>query len=164
MLRLVPCLAAALLTVAGVSAARAQGESLEQKSRKIQSDAVFDLNGDGKVDDYERDLAIQNLRAQYAVNPNTGEIDKEKLKKLVADRKRIIAEARAREREQAVVDKLRERQARGQRLSEADLAVLRRADEAAEARRIEREREARDSAKVPRSQAAQRLAAPILGN
>ena len=148
-------------------AAHAQRESFdglaERAQNKSQEDRMFDLNGDGKVDDHERELVMQNLRAQNAVNPLTGEIDKEKLKKLMVDRKRLQAEARIRDKEEAVVEKLRERQARGQRLSDADLARIRAADAAAEARRLEREREARESAKAPRSQAAQRLAAPILG-
>ncbi len=157
--------AAALLVLP--SAARAQRESFEGSAARAQAkaleDRLFDLNGDGKVDDHERELVMQNLRLQNAVNPMTGEIDKEKLKKLSADRKRLQAEARARDREQAVVEKLRERQARGQQLSGADLTRLRAADEATEARRREREREASEAAKAPRSPAAQRLAEPILG-
>ena len=148
--------------------ARAQRESFEGSAEraqtKVQQDRMLDLNGDGKVDDHERELATQNLLMQNAINPNTGQIDREKLKRLQADRKRLQAEARVRDREAAMVEKLRERQARGQHLTDADLARLHAADEAAQTRLREREREAREAAKAPRSQASLRLADPIINH
>lgn len=146
--------------------AHAQRESFDglaaRAQAKAQQDRALDLNGDGTVDDHERALATQNLLLQNAVNPNTGEIDREKLKRLQANRKRLEAEARARDRAEAVVEKLREKQARGHQLTTEETARIRAFDEAKEARRQEREREAREAAKTPRTQAAQRLSQPIL--
>lgn len=158
---------AAILVLPCVTA-HAQRESFDglaaRTQAKAQQDRLFDLNGDGKVDDHEREMATQNLLLQNAINPNTGEIDREKLKRIRADRKRLQAEAKIRDRDAAVVEKLRERQARGQRLTDADLARIHAADESAQARLREREREAREAAKAPRSQASQRLSDPILNH
>lgn len=146
--------------------ARAQRESFEgmagRRQAKTAEDKLFDLNGDGKVDDQEREMVMKNLQLQNAVDPNTGEINRERLKQLKLDRKRLQAEARAREKADLAVEKLRERQARGHRLTAAEEAQVRAAAEAAEARRRAREHEAQEAAKTPRSPASQRLAAPIL--
>ena len=166
-------LAAAAVAVAAIlvlpcATAHAQRESFDglatRAQEKSQQDRVLDLNGDGKVDDHERELALQNLMQQNAVNPNTGEIDREKQKRLLATLRRLQAEAKVRDREAAAVEKLRERQARGQHLTDADLARIHAADEAAQAHLREREREAREAAKAPRSQASQRLSDPILNH
>ncbi len=161
-------IAVAVILLLPCAVARAQRESFDglaaRTQAKAQQDRLFDLNGDGKVDDYEREMATQNLFLQNAINPNTGEIDRDKLKRIRADRKRLQAEAKIRDREAAVVEKLRERQARGQHLTEADLARIHAADEAAQTRLREREREAREAAKAPRSQASLRLSDPILNH
>ena len=161
-------IAVAVILLLPCVTAHAQRESFdgsaERAQTKVQQDRMLDLNGDGKVDDHERELATQNLLMQNAIDPNTGQIDREKLKRLQADRKRLQAEAKVRDREAAVVEKLRERQARGQHLTDADLARIHAADEATQTRLREREREAREAAKAPRSQASQRLSDPIINH
>lgn len=165
-LLLAAAVVAVLTLLPTTPAARAQRDSFDGAAARAQAktaqERALDLNADGKVDDHEKELVFRNLLLQNAVNPRTGEIDQEKRKQLLADRRRLQAEAKARDKEEAVVEKLRERQARGRSLSEADVARIRAADEAAEARRRAQEREAREAAKTPRSAAGQRLSEPIL--
>ena len=67
---------AAVLLVLGLlpsPVAHAQRESFEgsaaRAQAKAQEDRLLDLNGDGKVDDHERELVLQNLRLQKRREP-----------------------------------------------------------------------------------------------
>lgn len=153
----------ALMAVAHPAHAQRQGfEGMAgRRHDQTQEEKLLDLNGDGKVDDYERELAFTNLRQQAGMDEN-GEINKEGRRVLLAKRKQLQAEARAREKAEAAAEKLREKKAKGRTLTDAEEGQLRAADAAAESRQRERERQAREAAKAPASHAAQMLAKPII--
>lgn len=148
----------ALLMLAPASA-RAQREGFDgaavRQQNKVAQDRALDLNNDGVVDDHEIELAIQNARLQHYMDAD-GRVDKAKKRAAEAQRKQLLAESRILDAAQD----LREKKAKGKKLSAKEEELIRLADEIHE--RDKRERAERAAAKTTQSAAAQKLSKPII--
>jgi hypothetical protein len=141
------------------AAALAQRESFDglaaRQHAKTMDDRALDLNGDGVVDDHERELAVQNAMLQRYMDAD-GRVDKQKKRAAEALRKQLILESKALDAEQELLEK----KAKGKKLSAKDEAQLQLAAEVHE--RQKRERAERATQKSSQSAAAQKLSKPII--
>jgi hypothetical protein len=139
--------------------ARAQRESFDglaaRQHAKTMDDRALDLNGDGVVDDHERELAVQNAMQQRFMDAD-GKVDKQKVRAAQAQRKQLLLESKALDAEPELLEK----KAKGKKLNAKEEAQLQLAAEAHE--REKRERADRAAAKSTQSAAAQKLAKPII--
>ncbi len=155
--------AATLLALAlAPASAHAQREGFDgaaaRQHNKVAQDRALDLNNDGVVDDHEIELAIQNARLQQHMDAD-GRVDKTKKRAAEAQRKQLLAESRLLDAAQD----LREKKAKGKKLSAKEEELIRLADEIREREKRERAERAA-AAKNPGTQsaAAQKLAKPII--
>lgn len=156
-----PALLGLLLLTGGFAATAAHAQRQEfdgaavRQHAKVQQDRALDLNGDGNTDDREIELAVQNEMLQRAMD-SEGKVDKEKLRALQAQRKRLVAEARILDDEKEILEK----KAQGKKLTAKEEEKLRLAGEIRE--REKRERAARAATQNTQSAASQKLSKPII--
>ncbi|MBV9657300.1 MAG: hypothetical protein JO295_04235 [Verrucomicrobia bacterium] len=155
--------AAVLLGCGGlgaVSPARAQQGAVatgSQQQTAVKIDRMFDLNGDGVIDEHERELALQYMYQNAYLDAN-GRPDKAKLRAAIERKKKFEEEQRLIDEEPELLAK----QAKGKTLSSREEARLRQAAEIRARRQQEREQARRNAAAAPQSAAAQKLTKPII--